>query len=186
MIEEILIKSLKNKDLFLNQNNFLRIIIKNMFRHDMFPTFSIKPNYAFVFKKKENNDFESGLKRVKGFKNIKEIICDDEWQLGVPTVLPSMFPGSNMYEILPHVYLTDINGKRLLGRFTLKDGQLVDNKRLWWQNNEMLEKNFLFRDDNKKYGIETCFFITTRFGYTNRIMQFIVHFESYELKMGLI
>ncbi len=142
--------------------------------------------YAFVFKKNKSKSFELGLKRVKDFENIKEIICDDEWQLGIPTVIPSMFPGPNMYEILPHVYLTDINGKRLLGRFTFKNGQLIDNKRLWWQDNELLERNFLFRYDGRKYGIETVFFITTRFGYTNRIMRFIVHLESHELKLGLL
>lgn len=44
--------------------------------------------YAFVFKIKKNNSFELGLKRVKDYENIKEIICDDEWQLGIPTIIP--------------------------------------------------------------------------------------------------
>ena len=46
----------------------------------------------------------------------------------------------------------------------------------------MLEKYLLYRDDGKKYGIETLFFITTRFGNTYRIMQVIIQLESYEAK----
>lgn len=138
--------------------------------------------YAFVFRVKKGDTFELGLKRVKNFRNIKEIICDDDWQLGIPRKIPSMFPGPNEYEIFPHVYLTDITGKRLMGRFGFEGGKFIDKTRLWWQDNEMLENHSLYRDNGKKYGIETLFFITTRFGNIYRIMQFIVQLESYEAK----
>ena len=143
--------------------------------------------YAFIYNVKEHKKVALGLKRAHDFENIKEIKCDDEWQIGIPIKAPTRFPNLEpiMYNVLPNTFLTDIDGRRLLSRFAFEDDRLNDKGRLWWQDNTLLKQHFLRREDGTNYGIETVFFIITSFGNINRIMRCNVHLESFELKRGL-